>query len=282
MSANITIIGTLQDGGYPHPGCELKCCSGVIEKNRYVSCLSIVDSNTKEYWLIDITPDFRQQSKLIQNSVDSLLPSGIFLTHAHSGHYTGLLELGREVMNTSKIPVYVMSKMKLFLENNDPWKQLVHQGNIKLIQLKSEEEFSLNALVSINPFLVPHRGEISETAGFKIKGHSKSIIYIPDIDSWEDWEMDIKEVIKENQILFIDGTFYHDDEIQGRNLNEIPHPRIIDTMDLLKNLNDEDRSKVYFTHLNHTNNALRSESNEYKSITENGFKIATEGIKIIL
>jgi len=275
----VTVLGTLQDGGYPQPGCELTCCSRVIKKERFVSCLSIIDSMKNKFWLIDITPDFRDQIQIINDKVNRIIPDGIFITHAHSGHYTGLLELGREVMNTMNLPVYVMPKMKLFLERNDPWKQLIKQGNINLIQMEAGLEISLNRELSIAPFLVPHRSEISETIGFKIKGKNSSIIYIPDIDSWEEWEIDIGKLIEDNDILFIDGTFYHEEELKGRDINEIPHPRIKDSMRILEGLDSSNRSKVYFTHLNHTNNALRDYTYEYKNIIDNGFMIATEGLK---
>ena len=278
----VTVLGTLQDGGYPQPGCELTCCSRVIKKERFVSCLSIIDSMKNKFWLIDITPDFRDQIQIINDKVNRIIPDGIFITHAHSGHYTGLLELGREVMNTMNLPVYVMPKMKLFLERNDPWKQLIKQGNINLIQMEVGLKISLNRELSIYPFLVPHRSEISETIGFKIKGENASIIYIPDIDSWEEWEIDIDKLIEDNDILFIDGTFYHEEELEGRDINEIPHPRIKDSMRILEGLDSSNRSKVYFTHLNHTNNALRDYTYEYKNIIDNGFMIATEGLKFQL
>ena len=112
----VTILGTLQDGGYPQPGCELKCCNGIIKKERFVSCLSIIDSIKNKFWLIDITPDFRDQIQIVNDKVNRIIPDGIFITHAHSGHYLGLLELGLEVMNADAIPAYVMPKMKCFLE----------------------------------------------------------------------------------------------------------------------------------------------------------------------
>ena len=282
MNNTVTILGTLQDGGYPQPGCELTCCSGIIKKERFVSCLSIIDSIKNKFWLIDITPDFRDQIQILNHKVNRIIPDGIFITHAHSGHYTGLLELGREVINTTNLPVYVMPKMKSFLEKNDPWKQLIEQGNIRLIQMDARAEIPLNHKISVSPFLVPHRSEISETVGFKIKGKNSSIIYIPDIDSWDDWEIDISKLVEDNDILLIDGTFYHEEELKSREIKEIPHPRIKDSMGILEDLDSSNRSKVYFTHLNHTNNALRDHTYEYKNIIDNGFKIAAEGLNFQL
>jgi pyrroloquinoline quinone biosynthesis protein B len=280
VNNTVTILGTLQDGGYPQPGCELTCCSGIIKKERFVSCLSIIDSIKNKFWLIDITPDFRDQIQILNHKVNRIIPDGIFITHAHSGHYTGLLELGREVINTINLPVYVMPRMKSFLEINDPWKQSIEQGNIRLIEMDDRVEIPLNDKISVSPFLVPHRSEISETVGFKIKGKNSSIIYIPDIDSWDDWEIDISKLVEDNDILLIDGTFYHEEELKDRDINEIPHPRIKDSIGILEGLDSSNRSKVYFTHLNHTNNALRDHTYEYKNIIDNGFKIASEGLKV--
>jgi len=282
VNNTVTILGTLQDGGYPQPGCELTCCSGIIKNERFVSCLSIIDSIKNKFWLIDITPNFRDQIQIINEKVNRIIPDGIFITHAHSGHYTGLLEMGREVINTTNLPVYVMPRMKSFLEINDPWKQLIEQSNIRLIEMDDRVEIPLNDKISVSPFLVPHRSEISETVGFKIKGKNSSIIYIPDIDSWDDWEIDISKLVEDNDILLIDGTFYHEEELKGREINEIPHPLIKDSIGILEGLDSSNRLKVYFTHMNHTNNALRDHTHEYKNIIDNGFKIAVEGLKFQL
>ena len=84
--------------------------------------------------------------------------------------------------------------------------------------------------ISIIPFNVPHRNELSETVGFQIKSYDKSILYIPDIDSWDKWEKDINQMIKENDIAFLDGTYYDKTELKNRDINEIPHPSIKDSI----------------------------------------------------
>ena len=42
--------------------------------------------------------------------------SGVFLTHAHIGHYTGLMNFGNEAMGTKELPVFCMPKMKSFFK----------------------------------------------------------------------------------------------------------------------------------------------------------------------
>ena len=280
----VIVLGVAQDGGVPHAGCTKTCCAeswNDPEKQFRVSCLGIVDPQTNEVWMIDATPDFpKQYHVLTQNGNCSL--KGILLTHAHIGHYTGLMHLGREVMNAKSLPVYVMPGMKTFLESNGPWDQLVTLGQIELKPIKNKSTQPLNERISVNPFLVPHRDEYSETVGYRVVGPSRSLVYIPDIDKWENWDRDIGEVILENDYILIDGTFFGDGEIPNRSMEEIPHPFIIESMERFNNLSEEEKSKIRFIHLNHTNPALNNESAERKSMTLKGLKVARRNEKFKL
>ena len=146
----IVVLGIAQDGGYPQTGCHKNCCKAFYEgkePRHYVSCLGIVDPASGERWMIDATPDFPEQLHLF----DSIAPSegqpgltGIFLSHTHIGHYTGLMYLGREVMGAKNVPVYALPKMKAFLEHNGPWDLLVRLKNIELREMAAEKEIRLN------------------------------------------------------------------------------------------------------------------------------------------
>ena len=192
-SPYVIVLGVAQDGGAPHAACTKECCS--IKWNdpnlhNRVSSIGIVDPSTKEVWMIDATPDFTKQLYTLSDNQKYSL-KGIFLTHAHIGHYTGLIHLGREVMGAKKVIVNAMPKMKSFLESNGPWSQLVDLENIAINMIGDNEVQMLNENISITPFLVPHRDEFSETVGYKIEGPSKSLIFIPDIDKWNKWKKDI-------------------------------------------------------------------------------------------
>jgi pyrroloquinoline quinone biosynthesis protein B len=186
----VIVLGIAQDGGYPHIGCTKQCCSRVWGNDslkRLVVSLAVVDPANQSWWLFEATPDITEQfhlfNALTQNQFN-FLPNGIFITHAHIGHYTGLMYLGREAMNTQNVPVYILPKMKSFLENNGPWSQLVNIHNIKLNQLAANEKISLNENISVEAFIVPHRDEYSETAGFRVFTGKKKYLFIPDIDKW--------------------------------------------------------------------------------------------------
>ena len=278
------ILGIAQDGGAPHAGCIKTCCENRWnnpENHLRVSCLGIVDPQTKEVWMIDATPDFPEQyHDLTQNGKYEL--KGIFLTHAHIGHYTGLMHLGREVMGAKEIPIYAMPRMKSFLETNGPWNQLVSIKQIILIPLNDNKSVKLNDRLSVAPFWVPHRDEYSETVGFQIHGPDKNLIFIPDIDKWEKWEPSILDIIHQNDFVLIDGTFFGQGEIPNRNMAEIPHPFIEESMNKFSILSSENKAKVYFIHLNHTNPVLNLNSYEQEKVIRNGYKISERNQKFDL
>ena len=270
----VVILGITQDGGYPQAGCIKSCCKDLWGVNsKKVSCIGIVDPPSKKSWMVDSTPDFPEQYHILKEHHQSKI-EGIFLTHAHMGHYTGLLNFGKEVMGSNKISVFTMPKMKLFLTNNAPWSQLIKINNIELIPIFKDREIQLNSHLIIEPILVPHRDEFSETVGFKIMGSKKSLVYIPDIDKWEKWEHDIIKEIANVDYAFLDATFFDAAEVNNRDISEIPHPFIIESMKLFSELTSEEKNKIYFIHFNHTNPALNPESPQTKEVIGNGFHIA--------
>jgi len=276
-SPYVVVLGIAQDGGMPHAGCEKPCCEGLWTTNQgeKVSCIGIVDPRTKKSWMIDATPDLPEQLRTL-TLVHKTELAGIFLTHAHMGHYTGLLEFGREVMGAKNIPIFAMPKMRSFLEDNGPWNQLVELENITIVSLKDGNELKMGDQLFIEPFLVPHRDEYSETVGYRIMGPEKSLIYVPDIDKWEKWEQNIFQIVMNIDFALIDGTFFSQDELPHRNMSEIPHPFIIESIETLFNLSTPHRNKVHFIHLNHSNPAIKRNSAAENYIRSKRFNIARE------
>lgn len=203
--------------------------------------------------------------------------AGIFITHAHIGHYAGLMFLGREAINAKKLPVMVGSRMKKFLTHHEPWKQLVDLENIKLHLLEENKPMALPKGASITPLWVPHRNEISETFGFLIKGEKKSLLFIPDIDRWEEWQVDIAALLSDVDYCFLDGTFYSEDELTriGRSYDEIPHPTIENSMRFFKPFVNQ--CKIYFTHFNHSNPVISDEAPFRNTVYDEGFYLLKEG-----
>ena len=282
----LKVLGTIQDGGIPHMACNKICCLKYFKNNTFrvgVSSLGISNLKNETNYLIDATPNVNHQLKaLIGTSNPSEKLNGIFLTHAHMGHYSGLLNFGREAMNSKNIPLYLMPRFYNFIQDNGPWNQLVKLENVMLKRIYDREKITLESNLSITPIQVPHRDEYSETVGFLIEGNKKSALYIPDIDKWEKWNNSIIELIKNVDYAFLDGTFYDEKEVNNRDISEIPHPFIIESLKLFNPLDESEKNKIYFIHLNHTNPLLNSDSSEYNRVIREGFNVADPNMEFFL
>ena len=277
----IQVLGIVQDAGYPHIGCEKDCCKAVSPGDYFVSCLGLVDKTNNKRYLFDATPDIHNQLNLLEKFSDANLVDGIFLTHAHIGHYTGLMYLGREGLGGKNIMVYALKRMSKFLTKNGPWEQLVKLNNISIQTISNKEFVKLSENIFVIPIRVPHRDEYSETVGYKIIGKSKKILFIPDIDKWDEWKKSIIEEVKLVDYAFIDGTFYNGTEL-NRDMREIPHPSIEETLQLFSNQPVAERNKIYFIHINHTNPILTNKNGIRDLVEGLGFNIAQRGLKFKL
>ena len=277
---SLKILGVVQDGGLPHLGSNKLCCEN-IEQKRYVTSIMLVNNENNESYLFDASPDINEQLNFMGDRIKKDL-KGVFLTHAHIGHYTGLMYFGREALNSKLINVYAMPRMKTFLEQNRPWSQLVSLENISINEINSNSKISVDPNVTIQPIEVPHRAEFSETVGYKIYGPNKTVLFIPDIDKWYLWEKSIIDEIKQVDYALIDATFYDSEEVNYRDLSEIPHPFVVESMELFDSTSDEEKKKIFFIHLNHTNPLLDKDSDQYKFVKDKGYNVAEEGMKLKL
>ena len=134
-SYSVKILGVVQDGGLPHLGNNKTCCEN-IQQNKYVTSIMLVNNENNESYLFDASPDINEQLNFMGDRIKTDL-KGIFLTHAHIGHYTGLMYFGREALNSKSINVYAMPRMKRFLEDNGPWSQLVSLKNILIKEINN-------------------------------------------------------------------------------------------------------------------------------------------------
>lgn len=279
------VLGIAQDAGAPQAGCRKPCCRGRVlgEAPHYLpSCLALVDPRSGKRWLFEATPALPEQLVRLnawsQGEPGELDPvDGIFTTHAHMGHYAGLIHLGREAIGSKGIPVHAMPRMAEFLRAHGPWSQLCELGNIEIRGLEADTRVELDQDLFVTPFLVPHRDEFSETVGFLIEGPNRRIAWLPDIDKWDRWERPLEDLIAEVDVAYLDGTFFGDGELPGRDMSQIPHPFIEETMARLSDLPADDRAKVRFIHLNHTNPALDPTSAEGRGVEGAGFGLARPG-----
>ncbi len=287
------VLGVAQDAGYPQANCKKKCCELAWQdpgERKSTSCVAIVDTKNEKRFVFDCTPDFPEQLQLLDSKTffkPGQLIDGIFLTHAHIGHYTGLTHLGLEVIGAKNAPVYGTSRMNRFLSTNGPWSQLVKLQNIKLTDITPDKPIELTDSVSVTPFQVPHRDEYSDTVGFRIQTPGKSLVYLPDIDKWSKWDRSIEKVVSDCDYALLDGSFFADGELPNRDMSQIPHPFIEESIALFANLEADVRKRVHFIHLNHTNPAIQFNGDPKKNqaarqIEQAGLNLARQGQVISL
>lgn len=281
------VLGVAQDAGYPQAGCYRPHCMRAWQDERhrrFASSVAVIDEPAGASFLFDATPDMREQLyRLERVAPGANYPlRGVFLTHAHMGHYTGLVHFGFEAMSADGMPVYSMPRMHEFLSTNGPWEQLVRFGNIELEPLADGEAVRLTERVSVTPFRVPHRDEYSETVGFRIAGPARTAVFLPDIDKWERWDTDIRDVVRSADYVLVDATFYDDTELPGRDMSAIPHPFVVESMALFADLPAEEKNRVIFIHMNHTNPLLVDGSDEQSEVRAAGFRVAFEGMRLEL
>ncbi|MFC2085605.1 MBL fold metallo-hydrolase [Bacteroidota bacterium] len=279
----LVVLGIAQDAGYPQAGTKHDPAFRDLSLRHFATSLAILDPGGGSRWMFEATPDFREQL----HGIDTLMPvaevpglAGIFLTHAHIGHYTGLMHVGHEAIGATDVTVFVMPRMKEFLSTNGPWEQLVRYNNVLLRDLNDKVTIDLTNQLRVRPFLVPHRDEYSETVGYQIEGPNKTVVFIPDINKWDLLDSAgtrIEQLVEAADMAFIDGTFYSADEVGGRDMSEFPHPFIVESMARFDAADSDFRSRITFIHLNHTNPALDIHSPQYAEIIARGYRVAREG-----
>lgn len=282
------VLGTAQDGGLPQLGgsADQDIAARLDPKRRrLVASLLVVDPGSEERFLIDATPDIREQVEIADRVAPQTVTAAgrpplfgaIALTHAHVGHYAGLMHLGREAYGASGQRVLGSDRMARFLETNGPWDLLVKLKNVRIERFAADKSVALNARISITPIAVPHRDEYSDTYGFIVRGPKRSLLWLPDIDKWEKWDRRIEDVIAGVDVAYVDGTFFDATELPGRAMSEVPHPLIAESLARFAGLPEKERRKIVFVHLNHTNPAATPGSRVQRTIEKAGMRIAREG-----
>tara|TARA_B100000579_G_scaffold159946_1_gene129984 strand:+ start:2807 stop:3709 length:903 start_codon:yes stop_codon:yes gene_type:complete len=285
----VVVVGIAQDGGVPQAGCSCERCVSALNdptKVLYPVSLVIIGLDGSIH-LIEATRGLAHQLSIAAKSLgkgDSLVPDSVSLTHCHLGHVDGVGQFGKEAMGGSGIPLFASSSVIQVLEERrlaTPFQNNVaHSGNVfsPTVGCGFELEF----------VRVPHRDEYSDTHAIRVIGPNHSLLFLPDHDDWGQTlrlvgEQSIRDWFISMGIDFamIDGTFWSDGELGGRDMTRVPHPTISESMELLGERREGD-PEIIFIHLNHTNPALDGDSSQARYLSSLGWKIGEQGSTILL
>lgn len=229
--------------------------------------------------LLDASPDIRVQSQMLLESPlyppgrDSLVDS-IFITHAHMGHYTGLLHFGKEALAAEHIPLFATDRFITFMERNEPWGALLNSGHLDAIPINGLTA-EIDTEITITAVPVPHRDEFSDTVAFSVNVNGDPwVLYLPDIDDWPSWT-DAEFEIARHDMVLMDATFSGPNELGDRDMVSIGHPLVVDTIERFAHLTANTR--IVFTHMNHSNPLGNPSAAITQQALDAGFTTAHDG-----
>ena len=283
-----TLLGMAQDGGYPQPGCARDCCVRAIQDAslaRSPAALGIVGADESTH-LFEASRDLGRQFEIWHDAdpVEGSLAT-LSLTHAHLGHVDGLGLFGREVMGAKGLVLHCSEAMAGLISATPAWRQMVEQGVFSVHTWQSGAPFepSPGCGFTITPIQVPHRAELSDNHALLVSGPNRNLLFLPDHDDWEqtlaahdaetirDWLAVLKV-----DIALLDGTFWDVGELPHRDMAEIAHPTVLETLSRIGTRWGLDPELV-FIHLNHTNPLLRPEAAEVAAVVDAGWAVGEEG-----
>ena len=276
------ILGIAQDGGVPHPGCYCDTCQFYWDNQIVLSPSSLAIIDEKQLHLFDVTRNLDRQLRKVGNKN----VTDIWLTHGHIGHIDGIGLFGKEVMNLKNVRLHASELMIKLIENTPKWNKLIEDKILIPIQFNSNESMQISENLKITPIRVPHRDELTDTHAFMINGPQKSLLYLPDHDTWEETlDMVQQDSVIEwfdflgIEIVLMDGTFWSKNELSRQ--DDVPHPPVVESLERLGNVKGKEL-EVFFIHFNHTNPLLIPKSNEIKKLLDSGCKIPIEGQQFLL
>ena len=285
---SVTILGTAQDGGIPQAGCSCQRCLDAhrdLKLRKYPVSLGILGVDGTKH-IIEITKNLSEQLVIWTPDKNELfIPETVSITHLHLGHIEGIGQLGKPVMGLREVDVYLSPNNKDIFDNRSDIVLMEDEGNIRTHSKNFYHPFEPKdgCGFSLQFIPIPHRSELGDNAAIIIKAEEKSILFMPDQDSWGDTldyhsKDNIRDFLKMFDIdeALIDGTFWSMDELPGRDISKIPHPTIKDSIKLLGRKKEED-PEISFLHLNHSNPVNDLGSKQRKIVEKNGWRISEMG-----
>ncbi len=285
----LAIVGISQDGGVPQAGCECESCSSAILDPKLrlhpVSCA--IRGSDGSLHIIEATRNLPEQLGIAASVLGlgrSSIPDTVCLTHAHLGHIDGLGQFGMESMGLSEVPLFASNSVVRFLDSIGS----LNPFQAKEVQTGASFFPSDGCGFQYTMIPVPHRDEFSDTHAIVVEGPNSKLLFLPDHDDWEQTLESagfegIREWLSSLDIDFalLDGTFWDSSELGGRDMSQIPHPTISETLKRIGNREEGD-PEIIFLHINHTNPVLDKESVQFGEVASKGWSVAEQGYSIVL
>src|SRR5438270_1069527 len=306
----VVVLGAAAGGGVPQWNCGCEGCraSRANGPDLQRTQASVAFSGDGDSWfLINASPDLRQQL----NAAPQLHPregalrhtpiAGVILTNGEVDAVAGLLSM-RE---GSPFTLYAHERVLAILRSNSIF-DVLGEKNVTRQPIEADKAFEpalpdgSSSGMEILPFAVPGKGAwylegkahpaggdgAGDTLGLRIldKGSGKYFYFLAACARVTD---DLKLRLAGAALVFFDGTVWRDDELIVQGLGTktgqgMGHISMSGNQGAIESLAGLDIGRKMFLHINNSNPALLSGSDERRALEQAGWQIPADGTEITL
>jgi pyrroloquinoline quinone biosynthesis protein B len=304
MALRVLVLGSAAGGGFPQWNCGCANCLAVRQNQpgwqaRTQDCLA-VSADGERWWLLNASPDLLTQiqaaPELWPRGLRHSPIAGVVLTNGDLDHVLGLLLL-RE---SQELSVYATLRVMEGLRQNVALRTLerfsgqVHWRALELNRpLELLEADERGSGIELTPFALPGKPPLhlthafppsaEDNLGLRLRcGASGSLVYASAAARWDDLSL-----FREARAVFIDGTFWSEQELPGMGVavgpaRSMAHLPISGEEGSLCRLAEIRAPHRYFTHVNNTNPILDEASPERAALRQAGWDVAFDGLRLSL
>jgi pyrroloquinoline quinone biosynthesis protein B len=291
------VLGSAAGGGVPQWNCRCEVCAlawdGDVRVKRRTQASLAVSAGDRRWVIVNATPDIRQQilacPALQPRSAPRSSPiDSVVLTNAEVDHVGGLLTLRERqqfVLHGTDATLASIDASPVFSVLD---RQLVQR--CAMLPGRSEDIAGLaitafDVAGKVPLYLETEEGHVGcAVCGLEIVQDDRRCVYIPNCAEVTEELLDRMEGA---DVLFFDGTTFTNDEmsaagIAGKTAQRMGHVAMTGAAGSIAALRDINVGQRFFTHLNNTNRALIEGSREREVVEGAGWRLAEDGMEIIL
>ena len=295
----IRILGSAAGGGFPQWNCNCAGCQAVRRgdngvHSRTQSSLA-VRGTSGEWFLVNASPDVRQQLELLRESVPTSIRSspiaGVLLSDGEIDHTAGLTIL-RE--SSEPLQIYGTDTVRQALtEGFSLLRVLENYCGVKWTVVEPGSTVNLGDL-EVETFLLPGtppkymRSQASPkgnwVVGFTFRDRTTGGVatYAPAL---AELTSSIIERLEKSDCILVDGTCWQDVELvklgmSNRTALSMGHLPLSGANGSLKRLSQLSPKRKIFTHINNTNPILIADSPERQLVEAAGMEVGYDGLTV--
>ncbi|MCH2174922.1 MAG: MBL fold metallo-hydrolase [Lentisphaeria bacterium] len=257
----LEFLGTGTSQGVPEILCDCDVCTSDSPYDKRLRCsLALYDEHHN--YIIDITPDFRQQ--MLRSPKYRL--DAILLTHLHADHFLGMDDTRKYVRLMEKdIPLYIPQHMersfrKVFNYTLGKKVPGLYRPRFELIPIKDQKTILLEPF-KVTPLPVQHG--YYHTLGYLIEANNTKVAYLTDT----------KRICPPTEKYLVDVDYMIVDALWDDGKNHTGHMNLEEAVSLIQTYKPK---QAYLTHITH----FMGKHEEKNATLPKNIQLAFDGQKI--